>query len=425
MALQTIKGTYDIYGERLRKVEALEDLFKHFMDLYGYMMIKTPIIENRAVFFDENDTSDMVTKEMYSFTMNGRDYITLRPEGTRGVVRSLIEHKFYALEEPIKMAYIGSMFRHERPQKGRQREFTQLGVETFGKKDPLIDAEVIAMGYFYLKTLGVDDIVVYLNTLGDEKSREAYTMALKTYFNGYENELCEDCKRRLVLNPLRILDCKIDSPKDFVQNAPKMQEYLSDEARDYFNKVQKALDDLEVPYEINDRLVRGLDYYTDTVFEVVSKNEASGAQSTIFGGGRYDKLVEKMGGPKLSGIGFAIGEERLMILLEALGLLEEEKRSLDVYIINLLENDPFALKIAEELRHNGYLVKLNYYKRSMKAQFKSAEREKAKYVIIIGEDEKEKGIVNIKDQTTAKQDSVKISELCAYFDQELEGEEDA
>ncbi len=426
MALQTIKGTYDVYGDRLRQAEMVETLFKHFMDLYGYTMMRTPIIENRDVFYDKSDTSDMVTKEMYSFSLNSKDYITLRPEGTRGVVRSLIEHKLYSLEMPIKLSYIGSMFRHERPQKGRQREFTQLGVENFGEKNPLVDAEVIAMGYFYLKTLGVDDIVVYLNTLGDEASRSQYSKALESYFKSYEEDLCEDCKRRLSLNPLRILDCKIDGAKDFVLNAPKMQDYLSEESKVYFEKVLKALDELGVPYKVNDRLVRGLDYYTDTVFEVVSLNEASGSQSTIFGGGRYDKLVEKMGGPKLSGIGFAIGEERLLILMEALGLLDDETRALDAYIINMLEDDPYALKVAEVLRHNGFMVKLNYYKRSMKSQFKSADREKAKFVIIIAESEKAKNEISIKDQSTALQESVKLEDLCAYLDEKFKGEnEDA
>nr|MCR4856290.1 histidine--tRNA ligase [Erysipelotrichaceae bacterium] len=312
MPYQTVKGTYDLLPDTMIRFNMLSDLFRQFLNLYGYGEIKTPVFEFTGVFQKENDTSDMVTKEMYTFSPNGKDSLTLRPEGTAGVIRSFVENKLYGVNElPVKLGYIEEMFRHERPQKGRQRQFTQMGVECIGDKDPLIDAEVIALGYFFIKTIGLQGVKVLINSLGDSESRLGYRKALEDYFGPHKEELCFDCQNRLHKNPLRILDCKIDSGKELVKQAPKM--VLSEASAEYFEKVKHYLDVLGIPYEIDDRLVRGLDYYTDTVFEVVSTNEASGSQATIFGGGRYDDLVKEMGGPQISGIGFAIGVERLMI----------------------------------------------------------------------------------------------------------------
>ena len=422
MAYQTIKGMYDVYGEEYRYFEKIDTLFKHFAELYGYEMIKTPILEYTGVFKKDNDTSDMVTKEMYTFTLNNKDYLTLRPEGTAGVIRSFVQNKMYGNELPVKLAYIGEMFRHERPQKGRQRQFNQLGIENIGNKDPLIDAEVIAFGYFFLKTLGIKDIKVLLNSLGDYDSRLNYKKALSDYFKDYEAELCGDCKDRLFKNPLRILDCKIDREKEFVRNAPKMSDYLSEDSLHYFDKVQMYLKALDIPFMIDDRLVRGLDYYTDTVFEVVSTNEESGAQSTIFGGGRYDNLVKEMGGPELSGIGFAIGEERLLILAKAEGIFTKEEKSLDAYVVNLLKDDPYALEVLSILRANSYSGEMDYYNRSLKAQFKSADRRKVRFTIIVGEDEKKTQSVNVKDAKTKMQDNVRLDDLIDYLDEKM-GEE--
>ena len=321
MANQRVKGTYDLLPEEMIKVNILSDLFRQFMDLYGYSEIKTPVFEFTGGFQKENDTSDMVTKEMYTFSPNGKDSLTLRPEGTAGVIRSFVENKMYASPElPVKLAYIEEMFRHERPQKGRQRQFTQMGIECIGDKNPLIDAEVIAFGYFYIRALGLQAVKVLINTLGDNESRLQYKKDLIDYFAPHKQMLCTDCQNRLEKNPLRILDCKIDHDTPAVKTAPKMK--LSKASEEYFEKVRHYLDLMEIPYEIDDRLVRGLDYYTDTVFEVVSTNEASGSQATIFGGGRYDNLVKEMGGPQMSGIGFAIGVERLMILCEAEEIFE-------------------------------------------------------------------------------------------------------
>ena len=419
MAYQTVKGTYDLLAEDLYKFNELENLFRQFLSLYGYSEIKTPVFEYTGVFAKENDTSDMVTKEMYTFSPNEKDSLTLRPEGTAGVIRSFVEHKMYGNAElPIKLAYIEEMFRHERPQKGRQRQFTQMGVECIGEKNPLIDAETIALGYFYVKALGLNSIKVLINTLGDNESRIQYKQDLIDYFKPHRDELCFDCQNRLEKNPLRILDCKVDHELDVIKNAPKMR--LTKQASDYFEQVKKYLEILGIPYEVDDRLVRGLDYYTDTVFEVVSTREESGSQSTIFGGGRYDNLVKEMGGPELSGIGFAIGVERLAILCDAEQVFDEYKPELDCYVINLNETADYALDITETLRHNGLLSEMDYYGRSLKAQFKSSERKNARFVIIIGEDEIKNNVVTLKDTLTKAQETVKKDELVSRIDQIME-----
>ncbi|MDY3091861.1 MAG: histidine--tRNA ligase [Erysipelotrichaceae bacterium] len=421
---QTVKGTYDILSEDYRKFEMVNTLFKHFLDLYGYEIMKTPVFEYTGVFSKENDTSDMVTKEMYTFSMNGKDSLTLRPEGTAGIIRSFVQNKMYSKELPVKLAYIEEMFRHERPQKGRQRQFTQLGVENIGDKNPMIDAEVIALGYFFVKTLGLKSIKVCINTLGDATSRLKYKEALKTYFDEYRDQLCYDCQNRLDKNPLRILDCKIDHDLECVKNAPKMHDYLTEESAAYFKKVLEYLDALEIPYTIDNNLVRGLDYYTDTVFEVVSTHEVSGSQSTIFGGGRYDNLVKEMGGPEISGIGFAIGEERLIILAEAEGVFDEYKPYVDAYVIDMTKGSAYALKIANDLRMNSYTTEINYYDRSMKSQFKSSDRKGARFVVIIGEDEMNKNTVMLKDTRTREQYEVKSDELVDKLDLLMEGEDE-
>lgn len=421
---QTVKGTYDILSEDYRKFEMVNTLFKHFLDLYGYEIMKTPVFEYTGVFSKENDTSDMVTKEMYTFSMNGKDSLTLRPEGTAGIIRSFVQNKMYSKELPVKLAYIEEMFRHERPQKGRQRQFTQLGVENIGDKNPMIDAEVIALGYFFVKTLGLKSIKVCINTLGDATSRLKYKEALKTYFDEYRDQLCYDCQNRLDKNPLRILDCKIDHDLECVKNAPKMHDYLTEESAAHFKKVLEYLDALEIPYTIDNNLVRGLDYYTDTVFEVVSTHEVSGSQSTIFGGGRYDNLVKEMGGPEISGIGFAIGEERLIILAEAEGVFDEYKPYVDAYVIDMTKGSAYALKIANDLRMNSYTTEINYYDRSMKSQFKSSDRKGARFVVIIGEDEMNKNTVMLKDTRTREQYEVNSDELVDKLDLLMEGEDE-
>ncbi len=411
MAYQTPRGTYDILPEEVYKWHDVENLIRTVADKYCYEEIRTPYFESTNVFARENDSSDMVNKEMYSF-MSGDESYTLRPEGTAGVIRSFDQHKFYgSMELPAKFYYVGPMFRHERPQKGRQRQFTQFGVENIGIKSPEIDAETIALGIDIIKKLGIKSYKVLINTLGDDASRKAYRDALKEHFKDHVDELCGDCHRRYEQNPLRILDCKVDHDNEVVKNAPKLSDYLNDESKEYFQRVLNALDALGIPYEIDNRLVRGLDYYTHTVFEVVSTRPESGAQATVFAGGRYDHLVEYFGGPELSGMGFAIGLERLLMLAEEEGYAFKKANALDAYVISLGNVGSKPLEIAYSLRNAGYKCELNMVSRSLKAQFKSADRNGAKYIVIVGEDEASKGVVNLKNTATREQVTLPIDEI--------------
>ncbi len=411
MAYQTPRGTYDILPEEIYKWHDVEDLIRTVADKYCYEEIRTPYFESTNVFARENDSSDMVNKEMYSF-MSGDESYTLRPEGTAGVIRSFDQHKFYgSMELPAKFYYVGPMFRHERPQKGRQRQFTQFGVENIGVKSPEIDAETIALGIDIIKKLGIKSYKVLINTLGDDASRSAYRDALKAHFKDHLDELCGDCHRRYEQNPLRILDCKVDHDNEIVKNAPKLSDYLNEESKEYFTRVLNALDALGIPYEIDNRLVRGLDYYTHTVFEVVSTRPESGAQATVFAGGRYDHLVEYFGGPELSGMGFAIGLERLLMLAEEEGYAFKKANALDAYVISLGNVGSKPLEIASTLRNAGYKCEVNMVTRSLKAQFKSADRNGAKYIVIVGEDELKNGVVNLKNTATREQVTLSVEEI--------------
>lgn len=411
MTYQTPRGTYDILPDEIYKWHDVEDKIRNIAEKYCYEEIRTPYFESTGVFARENDSSDMVNKEMYSF-MSGDESYTLRPEGTAGVIRSFDQHKFYgSMELPAKFYYVGPMFRHERPQKGRQRQFTQFGVENIGVKSPEIDAETIALGVSIIKSLGIQSYKVLINTLGDDASRSAYREALKAHFKDHLDELCGDCHRRYEQNPLRILDCKVDHDNPIVQSAPQLSDYLNEESKEYFQRVLNALDALGIPYEIDNRLVRGLDYYTHTVFEVVSTRKDSGAQATVFAGGRYDHLVEYFGGPELSGMGFAIGLERLLMLASEEGYEFTLPKELDAYVISLGNVGSTPLVIANKLRDKGYKCEVNMTARSLKAQFKSADRNKAKYIIILGEDELKEGVVNLKNTATREQVTVSIDDI--------------
>ena len=410
MVYQTPRGTYDILPDEVRKWHAVEEVIRRITQYYRYREIRTPYFEDTAVFKRENDSSDMVNKEMYSFQM-GRDSYTLRPEGTAGVIRAFDQHKLYgSMELPAKFYYMGPMFRHERPQKGRQRQFTQFGVENIGVKSPEVDAETIALGYDIVKALGVSSVKVCINTLGDDESRAAYRAALREYFAPHLDELCADCKRRYEQNPLRILDCKVDKDLECMKNAPKLSEYLNEESKAYFDRVLKALDAAGIPYEVDESIVRGLDYYTHTVFEVISTRPDSGAQSTIFAGGRYDHFVSYYGGPDLSGIGFAIGMERLIALAEDDGYAFASEDACDVYVIGLGDVASEVLSLSTKLRKANLVTEANYVPRSLKAQFKSADRSGAKYVVILGEDEVKNGTVNIKRTADRTQVSVALAD---------------
>lgn len=416
--MQVVKGTQDVVGLQTRKWQAVEDVIRQITSVYGYNEIRTPIFEYTEVFKRENDSSDMVNKEMYTFDM-GEASLTLRPEGTAGVVRSFVEKKMYGnpAELPAKMYYMGPMFRHERPQKGRYRQFSQFGVEVIGVKSPILDAENIALGYTLVSALGIKNITIHLNTLGDDESRDAYRKALKEHFASHLDELCEDCKRRYEQNPLRLLDCKIDADKECMKSAPKMSDYLTEESKAYFEQVKAALDALEIPYVIDDKLVRGLDYYTHTVFEAIATSDALGAQLAVFAGGRYDKLVEYFGGPAMSGVGFAAGMERLIMMAEAEGNELASDDGIDAYVMCLSEKClTKALELTTELRASGYIADMDVQCRSMKAQFKSVDRSKAKFALILGEDELANGVVNIKHIATQEQKSVKYEDMIDHID---------
>lgn len=420
---QTPRGTSDILPTEIGKWYTIEDIAKYMCELYDYTEIRTPIFEDTAVFKRENDSSDMVNKEMYTFSINKKDSLTLRPEMTAGVVRSFVEHKMFGEGDlPAKMFYIGPQFRYERPQKGRQRIFHQFGVEAIGAKNPQLDVEVISLGYSIIKMLGLKQCKVLLNTLGDDESRNNYKKALKEHFKDYLPEMCSDCHRRYEQNPLRILDCKIDADKPFMQNVPKLSDYLNEESKSYFEQVCHGLETLDIPYQIEDKLVRGLDYYSHTVFEVVSTNKKMGSQSTVFAGGRYDGLVEYFGGPQMSGMGFAMGIERLIIALEGEGIDLNEEKSIDAYVLCLSDKVSLqALKVATTLRSNGYSCDTDYLHRSFKAQFKSVDRLNAKYAVIVGEKDIENHQVTIKRIEDQKQFTADLDDIIKVMD-EISGE---
>ena len=427
MAYQIPRGCQDVLPETSHKWQTLEQTLRHFCYLYNFDEIRTPIFEHTNVFKRENDSSDMVNKEMYTFQLtNSNTSLTIRPEGTAGVVRSFVENKMYANPDlPVKMYYMGPMARHERPQKGRLRIFNQFGIESLGAKSPYADVEVIALAFSILKTLGLSDIKVLLNTLGDDESRANYREALKKHFAPHVENLCADCKRRYEQNPLRILDCKVDHDAECMKNAPKMKDYLNEESKQYFETVCSLLDQLDIPYEIDDNLVRGLDYYTHTVFEVVSQNKDMGAQSTVLAGGRYDGLIPYFGGPQeMSGIGWALGMERLLIALEAEGIDLGEKPGLDAFVM-VLDPDArsYAFEVLTSLRAYGYRSDMDFMSRSFKGQFKAVDRQNASFAILIGKKEFENNQVTVKNIEKQEQITMDRDELITYLDSCMESED--
>ena len=415
---QMPRGTQDILPNEIEKWHALEEYLKKFTTLYHYKEIRTPIFEHTEVFKRGNDSSDMVNKEMYTFEKGERS-LTLRPEGTAGVCRSFVENKLFGSADlPLKLYYMGPMMRYERPQKGRQRIFNQFGVEVLGVKNPYLDVESIALGYSILSGLGLKDLVVQLNTLGDDESRSNYREALKEHFKDHVEDLCPDCKRRYEQNPLRILDCKVDVEHPSMKNAPKITDYLNETSQEYFEAVKAGLDALDIPYTVEDRLVRGLDYYTHTVFEIVSINKEMGSQATLLAGGRYDGLIQYFGGPEMSGIGWACGMERILLALEAEGISIVEEESIDAYVLCLSKNAQLeAFKVTTMLRSHGFVADTDYLQRSFKAQFKSVERMNAKVAILIGDKDIANKTVTIKIIETQEQFVVSNDEIIDKMDE--------
>ena len=420
--IQKQKGTYDVYGNTGKKIVYLENLLKALMEKYNYEYVRTPLFEASDLFHrGVGETSDIVSKETYDFTDRGNRNITLRPEGTAGVVRSFIENKMYArTEQPIKTWYYGPMYRYERPQSGRYREFYQFGVEVFGTNDPMIDAEIISIPVNFYKLLGLKGIKVNINSLGDAESRKNYRDALIEYFKPHINTLCEDCKTRFLKNPLRILDCKVDKEKKKKKNAPSILDYLNEVSKKHFENVKKYLEALDIEYVVNPKIVRGLDYYTNTVFEVEANVEGFGSQNVLCAGGRYNNLVETIGGPSTAGIGFALGFERLLTALDYENINVIEDDGIDVYIIPMSENEKQkSLNVTNNLRMNGFKVDMDYLNRNIKSNFKQADRLNSKFVIIIGEEEIKTNVATIKNNHEKTEEKIEFDKLVEYLDRNI------
>lgn len=417
MKLQKPKGTQDILPADSAKWQYVENVARETFKKYNYGEIRTPMFEHYEVISRSvGDTTDIVTKEMYDFHDKGDRHITLRPEGTAPVVRSYVENKLFApeVQKPVKVYYIGSMFRYERPQAGRLREFHQLGVECFGSKNPATDIETIAMAYQLFNTLGIKDVTLHLNSLGNTESRLAYRQALIDYLTPMRESLSKDSQRRLDENPLRVLDSKEKEDKLAVENAPSILDYLDEESQAHFDEVRTMLESLNIPYVIDTNMVRGLDYYNHTIFEFITTIDKS--ELTICAGGRYDSLVEYFGGPETAGFGFGLGLERLLLVLDKQGITLPVEEGLDVYIAVLgSEANGKALELAQAIRHQGFKAERDYLGRKIKAQFKSADAFKAKTVITLGESELESGQVSVKNNTTREEVTVSFEELTENF----------
>lgn len=435
MALITkaIKGTKDVLPKDVHKNQYIEATAFDIASKFGYKEIRTPVFEHTELFQrGVGDTTDVVQKEMYTFDDKGGRSITLRPEGTAGAVRSFLENGLCNEALPQKVCYLTSCYRYEKPQAGRLREFHQFGVECFGTASPLADAEIIALAKSIFDTLGVRDLSLEINSIGCPKCRAEYHKALKEYFASRKDELCDTCKGRLDRNPMRILDCKSPICHEIAQGAPVVIDYLCDECKEHFEKVQKYLDAQNIEYKINPQIVRGLDYYTKTVFEFVSNS--IGAQGTVCGGGRYDGLVEELGGQHTASLGFAMGLERLMLLMEAQGCEFPQAEKPDLFIVALGEKATLkAIEIAKDMREEGFSALLDLNQRSVRAQMKYADKLGAKFNVVIGDNEVENKIAKLKNMQTGEESEINLDTFVSGFynislndqlaDLEINGEE--
>jgi histidyl-tRNA synthetase len=406
------KGTYDVYPggrephERPELWAWVEGVARDFFRRYNYTEVRLPIFEEEALYVRSvGETSDIVRKEMFVFRDKGGRELALRPEGTAGVVRAYVEHGLYKLAQPLKMWYLGPMFRHERQQKGRYRQHVQVGAEVLGSADPLVDVEVIALLYEFHRALGVEDEVVYLNNLGDVETRRRYVPELRAFLQKNISELDPDSKARLETNPLRTFDSKDKNTQALLSEAPLIGDFLSEEARAHFDAVKEGLKTVGVPYAVDERLVRGLDYYTLTVFE--AKSAALGAQDTVGAGGRYNGLVEELGGPDLPGIGFGTGVERILLAAGA----PEQGPLLDAFFVTLApEARMQAFALAEALRAEGLSCDLDYADRSAKGQFKQADRAGARFAVILGDEKLASGVCTLRDMASGEQRAIPVAD---------------
>ncbi|HWI48813.1 MAG TPA: histidine--tRNA ligase [Rummeliibacillus sp.] len=423
MSFKVPRGTQDILPGQTEKWQKVEEIIRHLCQVYRYQEIRTPIFESTELFQrGVGDTTDIVQKEMYTFKDRGDRSLTLRPEGTAAVVRSYVEHKMFGQpDQPVKLSYIGPMFRYERQQAGRYRQFVQFGVEAIGSKDPAIDAEVIALAMNVYESAGLKDIKLVINSLGDHEVRAKHRESLVKHFEPHIHEFCSDCQSRLEKNPLRILDCKVDHDHPLMETAPALTDYLNEESANYFEQVKKYLDVLGISYEVDPNLVRGLDYYNHTTFEIMSTAEGLGAITTLCGGGRYNGLVEEIGGPESPGIGFAMSIERLLLALEAEGKELDTENQLDMYIVAMDDEAKLkAVELASSFRAKGISTEIDYSNRKMKAQMKSADRQKATWVIVLGESELAEQQATVKHMATGNQEMVPFHDLVNYLTKQKE-----
>lgn len=409
------KGTKDVLPKDSYKWQYIEEKARKVASAFGIKEIRTPIFEHTEVFLrGVGDTTDIVNKEMYTFTDKGGRSITLKPEGTSAVARSFIENGMANEALPVKLFYITPCFRYERPQAGRLRQFHQFGVEVFGSQTPDTDAEMILLAKTFLDEIGITQLTLNINSIGCKTCRAEYNKALKEYLKNNLDNMCEQCKERFNTNPLRILDCKNPDCIEINRNVPKILDYLCDDCKAHFESVKSLLDGAGVKYTVNPGIVRGLDYYTKTVFEFVS--EAIGAQGTVCGGGRYDGLIEEMGGAKTCGVGFGLGIERLLLLMDNLGMKIPNDNGIKVYVAPISKNEyPQAFNATYLLRKVGVSAETDHMERSLKAQFKYADKLNAEYVAVIGEDEASKGVAKVKRMSDGFSEEVRLSELAEYF----------
>ena len=426
MAVNNVKGTRDIIGEEANAFNYIENLLKQICELFAYNEVRPPVLEHTELFVrGVGESSDVVRKEMYTFLDKAERSVTLRPEFTAGIMRLIVQNKLLSTNElPLKVYYVGPVFRYERPQLGRYRQFSQFGVEAVGNDSAEIDVETIVLAYTILTSLNLENVSVKINTIGDDETRVNYRNALKEYFGKHLDQMCSDCHTRYELNPLRILDCKVPEDQKIVAGAPKMKDYLSNKAKERFNKVLRLLDAMEIPYEVDDTLVRGLDYYAETVYEfhyVSSKGNDYGA---IGGGGHYDKLVKELGGPDVAGVGFSFGVDRLFSILRDDELLPEGLNNpVEMYVMPMGEvAKTLAMQTAAALRISGYRVDMCFEEAKLGNMFKRAERKGAQFAIIIGENEVNNQEVIIKNLATTEQKSVPVNKLIETINKEM-GEE--
>lgn len=410
-----VKGMKDVLPSQSYKWQYVEACARSVAQSFGFKEIRTPVLEHTELFLrGVGDTTDIVNKEMYTFTDKGNRSVTLKPEGTAGVARSFVENGIANEGLPAKMFYVAPAFRYERPQAGRLREHHQFGVELYGSSSPQADAEVISLVDIFYKRLGLKKVKLQINSIGCPECRAEYNKALKEYFKPRLDEMCETCKTRFDKNPLRMLDCKEEKCKEITKNAPSVLDYLCDDCLRHFEQVKNILSASGIEFEANPRIVRGLDYYSRTVFEFVS--DAAGAQGTVCGGGRYDTLLRQIGGKPLPAVGFGGGIERLLMVMEAEGVTIPESEKTRIYIAGMDDKSrEYAFKIANKLRREGISAECDLMERSLKAQFKYADKLGAEYVAVIGETELENGTVNLKNMKSGTQETINAELLFEHI----------